>query len=44
MTEYSRQYPGYGWEQNMGYPTKAHRSAIATLGATPIHRKSFRLI
>ncbi len=44
MTEYSRQYPGYGWEQNMGYPTKAHRSAIATLGTTPIHRKTFRLI
>lgn len=44
MMEYSRQYPGYGWEQNMGYPTKAHRSAIATLGTTPIHRKTFRLI
>lgn len=44
MQEYSRKYPGYGWEQNMGYPTKAHRSAIASLGITPIHRKTFRLL
>lgn len=44
MLEYSRKYPGYGWEQNMGYPTKAHRSAIAALGITPIHRKTFRLL
>lgn len=43
MLEYSRQYPGYGWEQNMGYPTKAHREAISRLGITPIHRKTFRL-
>lgn len=44
MMQYSRQYPGYGWEQNMGYPTKAHRAAIASLGITPIHRKTFRLL
>lgn len=44
MQEYSLKYPGYGWEQNMGYPTKAHRAAIATLGITPIHRKTFRLL
>ncbi len=44
MLRYSEQYPGYGWEKNMGYPTKAHRSAIATLGVTPIHRRSFKLL
>lgn len=44
MLRYSEQYPGYGWERNMGYPTKAHRSAIATLGVTPIHRHSFKLL
>lgn len=44
MMRYAEQYPGYGWERNMGYPTKEHRSAIAKLGATPIHRKSFRLL
>ena len=36
-------FPGYGWEVNKGYPTKAHRAAIGKLGATPIHRKTFRL-
>ncbi len=44
MMKYSEEYPGYGWEQNMGYPTKAHRAAIAKLGVTPIHRKTFRLL
>lgn len=43
MEKYASQYPGYGWEQNMGYPTKKHREAIKRLGITPIHRKSFRL-
>ena len=43
MREYARQFPGYGWERNAGYPTKEHREAIARLGITPIHRKTFRL-
>ena len=36
-------YPGYGWERNAGYPTAAHREAIARLGITPFHRRTFRL-
>ena len=44
MNELAQQFPGYGWEVNKGYPTKAHRKSIADLGATPIHRKTFRLI
>lgn len=44
MTELDRRYPGYGWASNMGYPTKAHRAAIASLGITPLHRKTFRLL
>ncbi|MBS9523038.1 ribonuclease HII [Litoribacter ruber] len=44
MVEYDRRYPGYGWSSNAGYPTKAHRYGIEKLGATPIHRKSFRLL
>ncbi len=44
MEEYARQYPGYAWEINKGYPTKAHRQAISQLGPTPLHRKSFRLL
>lgn len=44
MIEIAKEYPGYGWEKNFGYPTKAHRDAIRTLGVTPYHRKSFKLI
>ncbi len=41
MRELARQYPGYGWERNMGYPTPEHIEAIRRLGYTPEHRKSF---
>jgi ribonuclease HII len=34
-------YQGYGWETNVGYGTRQHRDAIAALGATPHHRRSF---
>lgn len=44
MRKLSADYPGYGWEINKGYPTKAHRQAIAQLGPTPLHRMSFRLL
>lgn len=37
-------YPEYGWKQNKGYPTKAHRAAIQKYGATEHHRMSFRLL
>ena len=37
-------HPEYGWRQNQGYPTKAHRAAIAAFGATTYHRMSFRLL
>ncbi|MBI1227590.1 MAG: ribonuclease HII [Bacteroidetes bacterium] len=40
----SKKYPQYGWERNMGYPTKEHRAAIRQFGATPEHRQSFRLL
>lgn len=38
------QFPQYGWAQNKGYPTKAHRSAIANFGPCVEHRKSFKLL
>ena len=41
MTRMAEKYPGYGWERNMAYPTKEHYEAIAALGITPEHRKSF---
>lgn len=44
MRTYAREYPGYGWERNVGYPTSEHRDGIIKLGATIIHRKSFRLV
>jgi ribonuclease HII len=34
-------YPGYGFAQHKGYPTKAHLQALQTLGVTPVHRRSF---
>jgi ribonuclease HII len=43
MQRLAADYPGYGWETNVGYPTPEHRNAIQALGATPVHRKSFRL-
>lgn len=36
------QHPQYGWNTNAGYPTRAHRLAIAETGITDHHRKSFR--
>jgi ribonuclease HII len=37
-------YPQYGWDQNKGYPTRAHRTAIKKFGITEHHRKSFQLL
>jgi ribonuclease HII len=34
-------HPGYGWERNKGYGTKAHMDAIRRLGPTPHHRRAF---
>ena len=34
-------YPGYGFAAHKGYPTRSHLAALATLGVTPAHRRSF---
>ena len=44
MTELAKQFPFYGWERNMGYPTKSHREGIREHGTTPFHRMSFTLL
>jgi ribonuclease HII len=44
MADYARDYPGYGWEHNRGYPTPDHRRAIQALGLTPLHRRSFGFV
>lgn len=41
MIELSKEFPQYQWQQNKGYPTKAHRDAIRQYGLTPHHRLSF---
>ncbi|MGI1661997.1 ribonuclease HII [Palleronia sp. KMU-117] len=41
MVDLAQQFPGYGWERNMGYPSAHHRAALKTLGVTPYHRRSF---
>jgi ribonuclease HII len=42
MVDLAQQHPGYGWETNMGYPSKSHRMALQNLGVTPHHRRSFK--
>ncbi len=44
MKEAAIKYPQYGWEQNMGYPTKKHREAIKQFGPTDLHRMTFQLL
>ncbi|SNR14621.1 ribonuclease HII [Tenacibaculum jejuense] len=44
MEKIHKEFPEYNWKKNKGYPTKEHREAIRKFGATPYHRKSFRLL
>lgn len=44
MDRLAGEFPLYGWTENKGYPTRAHREAIKKYGPTPYHRKSFRLL
>ena len=41
LVEFDKIYPGYGLAGHKGYPTKVHMEALARMGATPIHRRSF---
>ncbi|HET9069660.1 MAG TPA: ribonuclease HII [Amaricoccus sp.] len=41
MVALSQQFPGYGWETNMGYGTRAHAAGLQRLGVSPHHRRSF---
>ncbi|WP_291722906.1 ribonuclease HII [Bernardetia sp.] len=41
MIELAEKYPHYGWETNVGYPTKKHKLGIAKYGLTEYHRKTF---
>ncbi|MBE6247055.1 MAG: ribonuclease HII [Bacteroidales bacterium] len=44
MLRIAAEYPQYGWDRNMAYPTKEHRAAIEKYGVTPYHRLSYKLL
>ena len=44
MRRLDEECPGYGWARNKGYPTPDHRAAIASLGVTVHHRRTFQLL
>lgn len=41
MVLLDKEYPGYGFADHKGYPTKVHMDALEKLGITPIHRTSY---
>jgi ribonuclease HII len=41
MKSLSREYPEYMWENNVGYGTPEHISAIRKIGISKHHRKTF---
>ncbi len=43
MRDLHEAHPEYGWDRNVGYPTREHYAALAAHGPTPYHRRSFRL-
>lgn len=44
MVKLGRDHPGYGFERHKGYGTAEHQRALARLGVTPHHRRSFKPI
>ncbi len=44
MQKLHKEFPQYGWDRNVGYPTREHREALREHGPTPYHRMSFRLL
>ncbi|MCJ7824208.1 MAG: ribonuclease HII [Anaerolineales bacterium] len=44
MIELEERYPGYGFFRHKGYGTRVHREALASLGPSPVHRRSFKPI
>lgn len=43
MQRLHAEYPQYGWNTNMGYPTAEHYAALKKYGVTPYHRMTFNL-
>lgn len=42
MAEMDTRFPGYGFARHKGYPTKAHKRVLSSLGPCPIHRRSYK--
>ena len=42
MVYYDKLYPGWGYAQHKGYPTRAHKEALVRLGPSPIQRMTFK--
>lgn len=42
MRAFDKEYPGYNLAKHAGYPTKEHKNAVAKIGPSPIHRKTFK--
>ena len=43
MRRLAAEFPEYGWDRNMGYPTAEHIEAVRRYGYTPHHRRSFHV-
>lgn len=43
MRNLHREFPVYGWDTNVGYPTRDHFNGLRKHGYTKHHRKSFKL-
>jgi ribonuclease HII len=41
MVELHEEWPGYGFDEHKGYVTSDHQDALARLGASPVHRRSY---
>jgi ribonuclease HII len=41
MRALALRHPGYAWDSNVGYSTRAHFAALASIGVTVHHRRSF---
>lgn len=44
MAELDQAFPHYNWKSNKGYPSAAHRKAIAEQGPCEHHRRTFKLL
>ena len=44
MCQLHPEYPSFGWDENKGYGTAAHKDALRAAGPTPYHRVSWQLL